>query len=237
MIVSHKYKFIFIKTGKCGSTSIEHYLKDYCGPQDIITPTVESKSHARNYRGLVLWRAYLAFSGELCSFLCRGRLKAAKQAFHAMRALRGELDPHTPAALVKKVVGAKTWNSYYKFCVERNPWDRMISLYFWRTNVTNLEDFDQFIKQPFIYRASNFPFYSDGKTSMMDRVLRYENLNEELGQVLQTLGIPWPGRLDIRLKAQFRKDHRPYRAIYTKEQAAIVARLCAKEIALMDYRF
>lgn len=237
MIVSHKYKFIFIKTGKCGSTSIEHYLKEYCGPRDMITPTIESKAYARNYRGLVLWRVYLSSVFELLGFLCRGRLGAFKQAFRSLQQLGTELDPHAPASLVKKVVGNKIWHRYYKFCVERNPYDRMISLYFWRTNASNLNGFDQFIKQPFIYRASNFPFYSDGKTCMMDKVLRYENLDEELGQVLQSLGIPWRGRLDIRLKAQFRKDHRPYRAIYTKEQAAIVARLCANEIALMNYRF
>ena len=25
------------------------------------------------------------------------------------------------------------WRSYYKFAIERDPWDKAISLYYWRT--------------------------------------------------------------------------------------------------------
>ena len=38
MIVSHRHRFIFIKTRKTASTSIEIALSQFCGPEDIITP-------------------------------------------------------------------------------------------------------------------------------------------------------------------------------------------------------
>ena len=38
MILSHKHKFIFIKTRKTAGTSIEIALSRFCGKDDIITP-------------------------------------------------------------------------------------------------------------------------------------------------------------------------------------------------------
>lgn len=43
MIVSHKYKFIFIKTAKTAGTSTEIALSRICGPDDIITPFMISE--------------------------------------------------------------------------------------------------------------------------------------------------------------------------------------------------
>ena len=41
MIVSHKNRFIFLKTRKTAGTSIEISLRPYCGPDDIITRITE----------------------------------------------------------------------------------------------------------------------------------------------------------------------------------------------------
>ena len=38
MIISHKYKFIFLKTTKTAGTSVEISLSRFCGDDDIITP-------------------------------------------------------------------------------------------------------------------------------------------------------------------------------------------------------
>ena len=57
VIVSHKHKFIFIKTRKTAGTSIELFLSRFCGEKDIITPIYpvvpDADYHVpRNWRGL-----------------------------------------------------------------------------------------------------------------------------------------------------------------------------------------
>jgi hypothetical protein len=89
-------------------------------------------------------------------------------------------------------------------------------------------------------RCLNFPCYTDlrdpGKI-IVDRVIRYERLDEELGDVFQLLGIPYAGTLTVRAKSQFRKDRRDYREVLTKNQQEQVARLYAHEIWLHGYEF
>ncbi|MBV9787310.1 MAG: sulfotransferase family 2 domain-containing protein, partial [Chloroflexi bacterium] len=121
MIVSHKHRFIFLKTNKTAGTSVEIALSKFCGPDDIITAiSVEDERTRRElgYRGQQ--NHTLSFPRHLFSSW-KGWLLAG-----------GHLYNHMSAREARSVLGKQIWDSYYKFCIERNPWDRVVSLYYWR---------------------------------------------------------------------------------------------------------
>jgi hypothetical protein len=71
----------------------------------------------------------------------------------------------------------------------------------------------------------------------VDRVLRYERIDEELAGVFRDLRIPFNGSLAINAKSEYRTDRRPYREVYTPAQAKRVADIFTHERALHGYEF
>jgi hypothetical protein len=229
VILSHKYKFIFIKTAKTAGTSIEVFLSKQCGPMDVVTPIgppVEGHQ-PRNYRG---------FINPIPELIAEPRrlVPALRHAFTS----REKFYNHMPASEVKNRVPAKVWNSYFKFCVERNPWEKVLSHYHMRlARQGGSLSLDAYLA------AGRFPVnyfrYTDpaGERIIVDRVLRYENLMNDLAEVFAELNIPFEGSLGIRAKSEYRTDRRPYREVFNEEQRAIVERAFAREIELHGYRF
>ncbi|WP_005033243.1 hypothetical protein [Holophaga foetida] len=201
MIISHKHKFIFIKTLKTAGTSLEIFLSQHCGRRDVVTPIhphVEPH-RARNHNGFF---------------------------------------NHIPASAVKKQLPLEVWNHYFKFCIERNPWDKTLSHYWMeRFRATGELSFDSYLSKGEF--PMNHPLYTDPKTSevMVDRIVRYENLMDELGEIFLHLGIPFNGSLNANAKGDYRLDRRHYREVYTPEQRKIIENAFTSEISTHGYQF
>jgi len=229
MILSHKYKFIFIKTAKTAGTSIEVFLTNLCGPKDIVTPIVPPvEGHQpRNYEGLI---------NPIPEILQRpGKIVSVLQ--HTINS-REKFYNHMPASEVRNRVPADVWNSYLKFCVERNPWDKVLSHY----HMHAAREGGSLSLDEYLARGRfpiNYFRYTDcsGRKIIVDRVLRYENLLPELGEVFSQLNIPFDGALGVAAKSEYRSDRRPYQEIFNEEQRKIVEEAFAKEIELHGYRF
>ncbi len=206
MIISHRYRFIFIKTVKTAGTSIEVFLSGRCAEQDVFTPILPpvAPHRARNF---------------------------------------GDFYNHVSASEVKAAVPDEIWRNYFKFCVERNPWDKVLSLHRMLRHRSGMDiPFDEFLsgKNDAFKLALNYPRYTDraGDRLIVDRVLRYERLDEELGDVFGMLGVPYNGTLDVHAKSDAQAGQRlPYRQIYTDRQNRLVEQAYKKEIDLHGYRF
>jgi len=229
MILSHKYKFIFIKTAKTAGTSIEVFLSKHCGQDDVVTPIAPPvEGHQpRNYKG---------FINPLPEIIERpGKVFSALQ--HSFTT-REKFYNHMPAREVRNRVPAAVWKNYFKFCVERNPWDKTLSHY----HMHAAREGGSLSLDEYLARGRfpiNYFRYTDrsGRKIIVDRVIRYENLLSELNDIFTQLNIPFDGTLGVAAKSEYRTDRTPYTEVFNDEQRRIIEQAFAKEIELHGYHF
>ncbi len=227
MIICHEYKFIFIKTRKTAGTSIETALSKFCGEFDVITSLSSEDEKARKDMGLRgmqnIHVPLLRYSGADIANI----LNLQRKRFHN----------HSPAAEVRRYVGKGKWSKYFVFCVERNPFDRAVSQYFWKNRkLVEKPDMQEFFRSLSTPSMSNWNVYSGKDGVLVDRILRYENLDQELSSVGNLLGI----KIDIssiHAKSHTRTDKRNYREIIDKKSRLIIEERCAKEIKHFGYQW
>lgn len=105
---------------------------------------------------------------------------------------------HNRADYVRRHVAPEIWSSYYKFCFERNPWDKVVSFYYWRWRGKEAMPFRDFVMSnaPLSLRDSGgWPIYGDDDGLLVDRVYRYEDIAEASAEIVERLGLP--GELDL----------------------------------------
>jgi hypothetical protein len=152
------------------------------------------------------------------------------------------LHTHATASQVRDVVGRKIFDSYYKFTVERNPWDRQVSLYShrqWKKGKP-ADNFDRDM-QSFIYRNTsyvrldNWSKYAIGNEIVADRVIRYERLAEENEELVAMLGISGP--IELPRLRQYAGERPHYSTYYSDPTRNLVGRWYAKEIEALGHTF
>lgn len=178
MILSHTHKFIFLKTIKVGGTSLEIALSKFCGENDILTkirPNDEQMRSNFGFRGAQNYRRPFVSIPGFGDIYLRGRRKTN---FYG----------HMPATRVRSLVEPDIWDSYFKFSVIRNPYDVIISLYYWNVHIglTNLEFQDWVVRNCKSQIINASIFYSKGRT-LVDFLVRYEHLEEDLTYVTEKL--------------------------------------------------
>ena len=205
VLVSHKYKFIYIKNKKVAGTSVESFFGKYC--QD------PNKKYHYNHETDQLIDDY----GIIGS-----RLKGGG----------GIWFNHKPAELIKRDLSDSIFNKYTKFCVIRNPYDKMVSRYFYNKSE---EQFNNFVKHT---NVSNLDIHSINGKSVCDYYIRYENLEEDIIELCKKLGIEDYDLNNLpKHNSKERVDKSHYSKFYDEESKKIVYENHKDEFELFRYNY
>ncbi|MEQ6167985.1 sulfotransferase family 2 domain-containing protein [Ekhidna sp. MALMAid0563] len=222
MIISHKHKFIFIKTHKTAGSSLEYMLSSICGPDDIITPLIEDKNQDRVIGPQNFNIPFGQYSiTEWLTFITKGK--------------KAQFKNHDPAIKAKKYLSQKQWNSYFKFCFERNPYEKLISWYYWNSKRTGY-DLNTFIRKRNHHLKNERELYYINNTFALDKVYKYEKIPDALREISSLLKLEQPLELpEYRAKANVRKDRRPYYEVLTQDQIKYAEEVFAHIFDLCGY--
>ncbi len=215
-LVSHRKQFIFLKTHKTASTSVEAALDTFCAPDDA-----ETGAHKRS----------LAITPD-------GIIGERRKGTRAL------WRPHMSAPRVRTLLGRSVFERYAKITTVRNPYSRMVSLFHFTRDIDHeriagapFREVQQTFRD---WVQSKGPSHNLGKLTIkgryiIDHVLFFERITEDFGALAEALG-----RSDLtlpRYKMGYNKRPEPWRDYYDDRSRAAVARQSAFELAFFGYAF
>jgi hypothetical protein len=265
MIISHEQEFIFVKTGGTGGSQLELTLAPYLSDEAIQTLNTvggqfpEVRDQFRRTSRLPL-NKFSAVAIELVVDSSERRI-ALKGIIGSLLSQRGPYiealsieKSHMSASEIRDLVGIHAFQKYFKVSLVRNPYNRIASA-FWRSSLmkgskitlSKLELREVFFK----WLSGNTEVFSvnrriltdvdnpNGGELLVDRVIRYENLETSLTIFEECLKVDvdiltdrfrsFPARNNLRPKNISVTD------LYSSESMRLVRQLAAWEFISFGY--
>lgn len=147
-------------------------------------------------------------------------------------------DHSRPLGIIKEI-GQEKWQEYFKFAFVRNPWDRLVSMYFLqrkehRTRFDNFRDWiESSCENKWDGNSKHDQFHQisiEGKICM-DFVGRFENLQEDFDYVCKKIGAK------LQLPNLNKTKHLHYSNYYDNSMIKFVNNWHIKDIEKFGYEY
>jgi len=184
-----------------------------------------------------------------------GRLEALPNGADVLRRLKRTFpintivhfaEKHLPAQILREFVTREVWQRAFSFAIVRNPWDLVVSTYFFiaehRGDFDRLEpdyadiigrsDFARFVRlYPMIASDQTSMIEDDAGRIIVDFVGRFERLAEDFASAC--------ARIDLRseLPQLNTTAHQTYRNYYDDDTRALIEHHFRRDIARFGYAF
>jgi hypothetical protein len=236
MIASYKYGFIFLKTKKTASTSLELALSPLCGPDDIVSPFGARWELERQAMGGGPPRNF-SKDPEL-----EERFRAAIETGHstAIREVAlenrrtGGCTGHMNANEVKRWVEPEFWERAVKISSERHPYEKAVSFAHFGFRGDSDEEFREHLEK--VVRTGAYrgwrTYAIDGE-SVVDEWVMQGSIASDVDRIAKRLGLPTP--LEIPRARSGERDRTPAHEVLTDEQKRVVQKRCAREFDLFGW--
>ncbi|WP_018139574.1 MULTISPECIES: hypothetical protein [unclassified Thioalkalivibrio] len=239
MIASFLRNFVFIKTRKTAGTSVEIVLSPFCAGDDIVSPMVPEDELLRaEWGGLPM--NYCERASEEQAYrnaIIEGDMGLVGKIHREQRKrLRANgYYGHMPAESVAAKL-PELWENALTFTVERHPYEKVVSRAYWwtrsRNDDRNIDDIiEDVIADP---RLSDKYLYARGDRILVDRVIMFDRLWEEVSEIITAFGGSVSQRRPA-AKGYTRKDRRSAAEILSDSQKRRVRDRCAFEFEVFEF--
>jgi hypothetical protein len=145
MIIDFDRNFVFLKDKKVAGTTAEIFLRPYLSPTALFSVEDEEAEAILldSKFGLLRTRRprHLLANDNVLRAFVRGFTKPPK------------LLPHAPASTAQQIMGKRAFRQAAKVSVWRNPYDRLVSLFFWQHR-------DHHQARDFLWVEKTFPLWA-----------------------------------------------------------------------------
>jgi hypothetical protein len=212
MIVSFSRNYIFIRTRKTASSTIQSVLSESLAPEDVFTRRSQQSHPSLTGKGEPKPPLYTHMrADEILPWLPDGFWERAFK-FTAVR------HPY------ERVVSLAHFRWGKRDKIATKPDGHHVR-----------DDFEGELDR-LVHRGgyTNFEYYSLGGKPAVDDFIRQENLDADFRRIGEKIGVPIPAPLP-HVKSGFRTDKRPAREVLSDEQKGIVFETCRPEFELFGY--